>query len=230
MPLSSDEIRRRWGRVANVGVPVVGEAGDSWFGQVTVGRAAEPWPRWDGRPLRPLLQVCVRDLPAPAEALADLSYLQLFADFEPDGTLAEAMLTSYPNMPACWAVRTYGLAEPIVGLTPPSDLTPWAIATHQLAWEQSLDAPCWEDTAEKREDWPDDDGLHRTAAIKVGGWPSLIQSEIYWAPRNKHPSQPEFVLQLAAGSGLFIGDSGTIYIGRGTRNHPEEWALDWQCY
>jgi hypothetical protein len=231
MPLTHDEIFERWGRAANIGTPSASGTGESWFGRITVGRAGEPWPRWNRRPLRPVLQVRVADLPAPIDGLEDLAFVQLFADFESNGTMADSMHSGYPDLPACWKIRTFTIDDTLVGISPPNDLEPWAIPSYRIDWEARMDAPCWEDAGVESEDWPDDDdGLNNLAGIKVGGWPSLVQSQIYWAPHNEHPSNPQFVLQLTADCGLIIGHSGTMFIGRGTRGHPEEWALDWQCY
>ncbi len=38
--------------------------------------------------------------------------------------------------------------------------------------------------------------LENRHCSKIGGWPSLIQSEIFWAPLNRHPADPEYVLQI----------------------------------
>jgi hypothetical protein len=181
--------------------------------------------------LRPVLQVRIADLPAPVADLADLAFIQLFADFESDGTLGDSMRSGYPDLPACWKVRTFTKDDSLVDISPPNDLAPWAIPTYRIGWDAVIDAPCWEDAGVASKDWPsDDDGLNILAGIKVGGWPSLVQSGIFWAPLNQHPSSPRHVLQLTVDCGLMIGDCGTMFIGRGKRNHPEEWALEWQCY
>ncbi len=65
--------------------------------------------------------------------------------------------------------------------------------------------------------------------LKVGGWPSLVQGEIFWAPWKDHPAQPEFVFQVDSDekTGLVWGDGGVLHIGRGTVAQ-ETWALEWQ--
>ena len=69
-----------------------------------------------------------------------------------------------------------------------------------------------------------------TGGCKVGGWPTLIQSEIYWAPWNRHPAKPEYVLQIDSDekTGITWGDASALYVGRGTAD-PSAWALEWQC-
>jgi hypothetical protein len=72
-----------------------------------------------------------------------------------------------------------------------------------------------------------------TPEFKLGGWPTLIQSEIFWAPWNRHPAAPEYVFQIdSTGKGNWSwGDGGVGYFGRGTApGKTDEWALAWQCY
>jgi hypothetical protein len=61
------------------------------------------------------------------------------------------------------------------------------------------DFPCWEDVpVDLPEDMSDryDELYHNVRGLKLGGWPTLIQSEIFWAPWNKHPASPEYVFQV----------------------------------
>lgn len=66
---------------------------------------------------------------------------------------------------------------------------------------------------------------------KLGGWPSLIQSEIFWAPDNDHPADPEFVLQLesvAKANFVLLGEA-VLHFGRGTGTSRDVWTLERQC-
>lgn len=76
--------------------------------------------------------------------------------------------------------------------------------------------------------------LFETAyAVKLGGWPYLIQSELYWAPWNKHPASPQYVLQISSVEecNWMWGDNGVGYFGRGTApGKTNDWAFTWQCY
>ena len=67
--------------------------------------------------------------------------------------------------------------------------------------------------------------------FKVGGWPYRVQGEIFWAPWNRHPANPSFVMQIDSilERGLQWGDQGVLYIGRGDFAHRDQWALEWQC-
>lgn len=230
--MTLDELRQRWGRVANIGGPSVATDGGSWFGRVTVAKEGEVWPRFEGRPLRPVLQVCVADLPVPVPALDDLAYVTLFADFEVDGTMGDSLYEL--NRTGAWCLRAYPRGEPLVLCGEPDDLSPWQIACFVLDWTPVDDMACWEEADLDVDDFPEEaHGLNVDKGIKVGGWASLIQGGLYWPPYNavtKHPAEPKFVMQLHSEFGLGIGDSGTMYVGRGKRGHPEEWAVDWSCY
>ena len=76
------------------------------------------------------------------------------------------------------------------------------------------------------------DLFRNVSGLKLGGWPSLIQSEIYWAPWNKYPAAPEYVLQIdSEPKALWAwGHGGVGYFGRGTaEGYEDEWACEWQC-
>jgi hypothetical protein len=57
------------------------------------------------------------------------------------------------------------------------------------------DLPCWGDIPVEL---PEDiasryfDLYENAPGLKLGGWPTLIQSEIFWAPWNRHPAAPEY--------------------------------------
>jgi uncharacterized protein YwqG len=98
------------------------------------------------------------------------------------------------------------------------------------------DFPNWEDVSiELDDELADnyDDHFKNVGGFKLGGWPTLVQSEIFRAPWNKHPAKPEFVFQIDAtekGNWMW-GDSGIGYFGRGPESgHEDQWACEWQCY
>ena len=75
------------------------------------------------------------------------------------------------------------------------------------------------------------DALENVPGLKLGGWPTLIQSEIFWAPWNRHPASPEYVFQIDSDEKAqwAWGDAGVGYFGRGTApGRRDEWALSWQ--
>jgi uncharacterized protein YwqG len=97
-----------------------------------------------------------------------------------------------------------------------------------------VDYPEYEDVPEEipleiEETYIDD--FENASGFKLGGWPTLIQSEIFWAPFNRHPANPEFVFQIdsTAKGNWSWGDRGVGYFGRGTtEGHRDEWTLAWQ--
>jgi hypothetical protein len=55
-----------------------GAALSSWFGRVTVGRRGEAWPVYDGKPMLPLLQLHVPDLPNVPPRLRGVVLVSVF--------------------------------------------------------------------------------------------------------------------------------------------------------
>ncbi len=98
------------------------------------------------------------------------------------------------------------------------------------------DFPCRDDVPiELDKDVEDNYGdlFENTNGLKLGGWPTLIQSEVWWAPLNRHPAAPEYVFQVdSTEKGNWSwGDGGVGYFGRGTApGHEDEWACEWQCF
>ncbi|MDG9669253.1 YwqG family protein [Hahella sp. CR1] len=199
----------------------------SWFGKVTSGGKGEAWPEYAGCPMHALAQINLSGLPFKPKGLEDLAFICIFIcpdelpDHDPNGTK--------------WLIRTY---------TSTSDLVPLQnIATGSsikaLPMRPRLieqDYPCWEDLPV---DCPDEfedeyyDLFENVDGFKLGGWPSLIQSEIFWAPWNKHDAVPDYVFQIDSTEkgGWMWGDQGVGYFGRGTASGKKnEWTLEWQCY
>ena len=199
----------------------------SIFGAVTHCAPGEPWPRTEGVALCPLLQLNFEDTPFRPRGGEDIRFLTLFVhptqypDGEPNGTT--------------WCLRTYQKTSHLVALEPPN--LEWPVQTIPLSNPVLVeDYPCFDDLEETVPDaiWQEFSRAHQTVAgIKWGGWPRLIQSEIFWAPMQKHPAQPRFVLQVDScpAAGWQWGNDGCAYFGRGTTaKHKDSWAVDWQCF
>lgn len=96
------------------------------------------------------------------------------------------------------------------------------------------DYPCREDVAFEIPESLGDayyDLCANTDGFKLGGWPSLIQSEIFWGADQL--TRPEYVFQIDSDpkASWAWGDSGVGYFGRGTTEAKrDEWSLEWQCY
>lgn len=200
---------------------------ESWFGRVNVCAQGETWPEFDGKPMHALCQINVRNLPLRPKRLADIDLITVFVG--PDDLPIDV-----PNGEN-WCLRAYNNLEILVPLAQRDTKT----HIKPLPMRPSVfheDFPCWEDVPI---DLPENvaeryyDLFENIRGFKLGGWPTLIQAEIFWAPWNKHPASPEFVFQIDStekGNWMW-GDSGVGYFGRGTTPGKEdEWALSWQCY
>jgi hypothetical protein len=133
-----------------------------------------------------------------------------------------------------WRLRSYSTFEGLVEIKAPGHDR--LIRPFPVRWELiEADYPSYEDIpcrlpAEILENYANLFPNHYSS--KVGGWPYLIQSEIYWAPDNNHPANPEYAFQIGSEEKAHWqwGDSGIGYFGRGTDEAREIWALSWQCY
>jgi hypothetical protein len=175
--------------------------------------------------MTPLLQLNLADLVFRPPGTGDIRFLTLFLDAEKypqDGTHGTT-----------WELRTYSSLAKLVPLHSPAikfELKPMQLGPPALV----EDFPCFEDLEKEVDDdvWDRFREQHPTLeGIKLGGWPSLVQSEISWAPFGRHPAQPEYVLQVDSPEvGWQWGPGGCAYIGRGTsKGHRKEWFLEWQC-
>jgi hypothetical protein len=117
------------------------------------------------------------------------------------------------------------------------------IRPRQLDWEVVEDYPDWEDVAGGAVNvdrlqsllegriWYDVIGS-ATHGTKLGGWPSLIQGEIVWAPNNQHPATPVYCFQIDSEErvGLNLVDSGVIHVGVEIVDGAPVWAAELQAY
>ena len=113
--------------------------------------------------------------------------------------------------------------------TPDGGLKPFQMKPHLI----EEDYPVYDGIGEEMPaELKDPEAFRNVPGFKLGGWPSLIQSEIFWAPFSRHSARPEFVFQIDSTikGNWSWGDSGVGYFGRGTcEGHRDEWILAWQC-
>jgi len=199
----------------------------SWFGRVNLGSPGETWPLSAGKPMVALAQINLTELPFRPPGLEDLEFITVFID-------AEELPNDSANGEG-WCLRAYRRSDDLRPLAPVaarSRLKPFALRS--IVVEQ--DFPCWDDVStEIPAELANEYGDHfvNVSGFKLGGWPSLIQSEIFWAPWNKHPIAPRYVFQIdSTEKGHWAwGDGGVGYFGRGTvAGRRDDWALAWQCY
>ena len=198
----------------------------SWFGRVRLAKPDESWPMDDGKPMIPLCQLNLAEAPYIPTNLEDVSLLTIFIS-------AVTLPLDTPNGDG-WELRAYSSLQGLTEIVEPDHDRP--IRPFPIRWELiEEDYPGWEDVAiELPEDIEDDyyDLFETQDYSKIGGWPSLIQGEIYWAPFNRHPAAPEYVLQIDSEekASWMWGDTGTGYFGRGTGKAKNTWTMSWQCY
>ncbi len=200
----------------------------SWFGKVGFGLPDEEWPMTDDdRPLAPLAQINVTELPFRPPRLGDVEFLTVFID-------TEEFDADEPNG-SIWCVRAYPSLDRLVPLEIPENIESEIKALPIRPKVIEEDYPVYDDIAENiPEDVADSyhDDFENVPGFKLGGWPTLIQSQIDWTSTGENSAEPEFVFQIdSTEKGRWSwGDGGVGYFGRGTApGHDKEWFLAWQC-
>jgi uncharacterized protein YwqG len=195
----------------------------SFFGVVKASLPDERWPEYQGNPMLGILQLNLEDLVYRPPGTEDIRLLTLFVDSE-----------SYPEREGSWLLRTYRSLSKLKCLESPNrELEVRQVSLGPPALIE--DYPCFEELAEDIEDelWDTFSEQHPTArGVKLGGWPSLVQSEISWAPQNEHPADPKYVLQIESleEARWQWGHDGCAYLGRGTvKGRQNEWVFEWPC-
>jgi hypothetical protein len=173
------------------------------FGLKPLGLAVESWPESGGKPMMFVCQLNLTNAPVVPERLADIQLITFFV--EPD----TAALNDEND--GNWCLRAYRSLEGLTPMTAPPD-APRIRKGFECKWEESADA--------------------KAARTKIGGSGSYIQSEPWWQYRA-HASAPAYCLQINSEekAGIMWGDSGTLYIARGTAGGCENhWFLDIQFF
>ena len=199
----------------------------SWFGKVAFGLPDEEWPMInDATPMVPLAQINLTELPFRPPHLEDIEFLTVFID---PGTMGG------DDNESSWCVRAYPSAQALVPLLAPKNLETKIKAFPLRPRVIEEDYPVYDDIAD---DIPEEitdsyqDDFENIPGFKLGGWPSLIQSEIYWPSLADAVAEPQYVFQIdSTEKGCWSwGDGGVGYFGRGTMpGHTHEWFLTSQC-
>jgi uncharacterized protein YwqG len=201
----------------------------SWFGRVNLAAQGEGWPTMDEKPMHALCQINLKECPWRPTRLDDLEFMTVFVG-------PEHLPTDGVNG-INWCLRAYRSIGSLVPISAPdTGSTIRAVGMRPAMIE--ADYPCYDDIVDSL---PDelidefdydefDDLFENVSGFKLGGWPSLIQSEIQW---SKQEISPEYVLQIPTTekANWMWGDNGVGYFGRGaTDDSSNEWTLEWQCY
>lgn len=190
----------------------------SWFGKVAYCTEDESWPTQNGEPMYALAQINVTHLPYRPKGLEDIDFIAIFID-------SNELPTDASNGDN-WLLRAYKDISKLIPMEQAdtdSHIKPFPMNPREV----EEDYPCWEDLPVGCPEEIDDDYYdlcENTYGFKLGGWPSLVQSEIYWAPWNKHEAVPEYIFQIdSSEKGNWMwADNGVGYFGRGTAKGKED--------
>lgn len=223
----ADELAARLARPASrmtLGGPEPETPVASWFGRVTLAEPGEQWPSWNGRPMWPLCQIVVNELPHVPESIRDLALIRVFID--PDYHELDPLHDPF------WKVRTSKSLDGLIAASEPAHGS--RIRPQPARWKPINDLPEADDLpAEVRDEVRDlwGESFHSSERTKIGGWPHVIQWSPVWAPGGEHPARPEYVLQIGSEEKArwMWGDAGVAWFGRGTGRRRRTWAMEWQC-
>jgi Domain of unknown function (DUF1963) len=208
----------------------------SWAANVTVARAEEGWPLSEGDPMLALLQVVVEELPVVPDPLRDIAALTLFVG-------PFALPVDEPNG-VNWCLRAYATLDELVPLDPPRParagdpkLARGELTTYKpfpVRWRDVIDWPSDDSVPLEYQDVWDDAQQDETVTaanrdgLKVGGWPSTVQSDVDWSEGDERLDAVDFILQVDSDekTGFQVGYGGVLYVGR--RRSSGTWHCSWQ--
>lgn len=188
----------------------------SWFGKVLVGKEDEEWPKSNGNAMTPLLQINLSNITELPDSLDGIEFITVFIDSDNySDNLSESLL-----------IRTYQNIEELISLNTVDYIS--GIKPFQLESYKENDCPSWDDCPISIPEEFEDDYetlFENKSGIKIGGWPSLIQGEIFWESDNT-----EFVFQIDSieKANWQWGDGGVAYFGKNPQTN--DWFFEWQCY
>ncbi|MEQ8843216.1 MAG: hypothetical protein RIB58_00030 [Phycisphaerales bacterium] len=255
MTTALSDVLNHWGRPASVLRPDLtgqGRIDGSWIGKVTLAMPGEAWPTCEQRPLAPIFQLRLNEAPFVPDSLKDIAFITFFAEcvrgqLDPNAALpggAEARLDELDPEDAGWCLRAYKNAESLVEIEQPEAAWPFRSAPGR--WTQvELDPPTSSEFEE--DEVPESVAIAfeeaRLKGVRLGGWPSVIQHQLLWGPRQpplpgwdgrpipwKAPAfLPEFAFELTwiPELDLNFADAGSVYFGRGKAD-PDWWIVDMQ--
>ena len=177
-------IRRRAICMEIVGFRAPENPRTSWFGHVGFALPGEAWPCTEGKPMHALCQINLTELPFRPRRLDDVEFINVFVG--PDRLPIDA--ANGTN----WCLRAYRSIGQLVPLAAPptgSPMKPFPMRPKVV----EEDYPCHDDIPCAVPPEIGDgyyDVFHNTPGFKLGGWPSLVHSEIYWSPWQQHPVAP----------------------------------------
>jgi uncharacterized protein YwqG len=195
------------------------------FGRKPLALPSETWPSSNGKSLLFVCQLNLTTAPVLPALLDDIKLITFFVAPKTGPLQKESGQD--------WCLRAYRSLVDLAPLSAPSDAARLERG-FECRWEACDDYPTDEDPdIELPEGCEETDvELDNVRRTKIGGYASHIQAELWWDQRV-HPASPRFCGQIDSEKkvGLAWGDSGMIYLARGTApGCAERWFLDWQCY
>ena len=207
---------------------------ESTLSGVHLALAGEDWPLDDdGEPMAGLAQLNLIDAPFRPPELDGIAFVTIFVGRDDDTLVVPAG----PSGDG-WLLRTYASLDNLDHFAVPRGGN--AGRPRRLAWQQVWDLPAYEDLV----NLVDTDVLDRLlggrevedaigspeSGTKLGGWPTLLQSEIEW-PGGSDPGRvPVFCLQVdsAEHADLNLWDGGVLHVGCVPGDGPPIWVADAQ--
>lgn len=184
----------------------------------------EEWPQHSGAPLFFVCQLNLTECPYVPDLLSDIKLITFFVAIEGGSPGREGGHN--------WIVRPYTSFDNLIPLSIPDGCS--FERGCEGKWELVDDQPVFDDPDIIVPEGFDNsrirlNNVHRT---KIGGYASNIQSKQWWG-RQHHADAPRYCFQIDSEGSVDLawGNSGTIYIARGTvPDSKERWFLDCQSY
>ncbi|WP_130730214.1 DUF1963 domain-containing protein [Komagataeibacter xylinus] len=189
----------------------------SWFCR-GVGQPGENLPQWNGRPMIPILQIRIDELPYVPEQLAHLALIVVFFDMED-------LPFDKPHGEG-WVIREYTSTDGLVPLPEAThDFKPFPIRWTRVeddapyregACALPIDMGALDDDEAAEKAFYDD--FQRYDQTKVGGYPTEVQSDV---------GVEDFVFQIGSEEKVHLiwVDAGIAYFFR-TPDGAWRWACE----
>lgn len=184
---------------------------------------SESWPLSKGKPMTPLIQIIVDELPHVTEKLKPFKVITMFIN---------SKNPPYESVNGDrWEVRTYDSLEGLITVKNPCnsldvipcDITWGAVEADYPALEDAerlVDCSEFEKIDDSSELYYDE--FDTAESTKVGGYPAIIQA-------SSGIALDDFVFQIGTEdeANWMLGDAGIAYIGL---TDSGGWQIEWQCY
>ncbi len=198
----------------------------SWFGKVLLAKSNEKWPTQDGKPMKPLCQINIKELDFVPDTLDGIHFITIFITDENEIPILDSNGDG-------WLLRHYSNINELVEIEIPEFHS--EIKEFQMFSKSSdIDYPTWEDCPTEIPS-KFEDNFHEIfpnkSGFKIGGWPTLIQNSVFSGLDPSNKTEYAFQIDSVATdkANLYLGDSGIMYFGINKVNDKINWEMTWQC-